>query len=103
MKWLAWVSTVLFLLLVVARLSLEIFGDSLMFNCATDHQVRVWHATRYQEHWQSKTPWQTVIEEPSYDAAVNTAAERMHWPRDTFAVTPVTKDYVDQREIRYTP
>ena len=69
----------------------------------TDTQVRVWHATRYPKHWQSKTPWQTVIEEPTYDAAVKTAAERMNWPRDTFAVTPVTKEYVDQREIRYTP
>lgn len=66
-------------------------------------QVKGWWARLDEKHWVSGKPRGVRIDEPTYDAARKTAATRMHWQEKGFSVSPVVKDYVDTREVEYTP
>lgn len=66
-------------------------------------QVKGWWARLDEKHWVSGKPRAVRVDEPTYEAARKTAALRMEWKEKGFSVSPVTKNYVDTREIEYTP
>lgn len=66
-------------------------------------QVKGWWARLDQKHWVSGKPRAVRVDEPTYDAARKTAELRMQWQDKDFSLSPVVKNYVDTREIEYTP